>query len=207
VRASRQPLENTVKLYYTPGYCSLAVHIALREASVEFILEKVDPAAPGFRDINPRGYVPVLELSDGSRHTEAAALLQYVGDLASAEGLMPPAGSRARFAVLQWLTFVSSELHKQFSPWLFHKETAESTRKLVENKIAQRLAELDAHFSRNEWLAGGTFTVADAYLFAIVNWAPWVGMSLSRHPNLEVFMKRVRARPHVRAALAAEAPK
>jgi glutathione S-transferase len=193
-----------MRLYYTPGYCSLAVHIALREAGADFLLEKVDPAAQGFRDINPRGYVPVLELDDGSRLTEAAALLQYVGDLAPAEALMPPPGSRERFAVLQWLTFVSSELHKQFSPWLFHKETAESTRKLVENKIALRFAELDAHFSRNEWLAGSTFTVADAYLFAIVNWAPWVRMSLSPYPKLEAFMTRVRVRPHVRAALAAE---
>src|SRR5947209_1349778 len=156
-----------MKLYYTPGYCSLAVHIALREAGAAFTLEKVDTTAPDFRQINPRGYVPVLELDDGSRHTEAAALLQYVGDLAPAPGLLPPAGSRERFQVLQWLTFISSELHKVFSPWLFHKETADSTRKAVKEKIAARFAELDAHLAGNEWLAGRTFTVADAYAFAI----------------------------------------
>jgi glutathione S-transferase len=193
-----------MKLYYTPGYCSLAVHIALREAGAVFSLEKADPTTPEFRKINPRGYVPVLELDDGSRHTEAAALLQYVGDLAPAGGAMPPAGSRERFRVLQWLTFVSSELHKQFSPWLFHKETADTTRKAVQDKIAARFSELDAHFATNEWLAGRTFTVADAYLFAIVNWAPWVGMTLDAWPHLAGFMTRTRARPFVRAALDAE---
>jgi glutathione S-transferase len=193
-----------MKLYFTPGYCSLAVHIALREAGVPFSIEKVDPASPDFRAINPRAYVPVLELDDGSRHTEAAALLQYVGDLAPAPGLMPPAGSRERFRVLQWLTFVSSELHKQFSPWLFHQETADTTRQAVKGKIATRFAELDAHFAGNEWLAGGAFTVADAYLFAIVNWVPWVGMNLAPYPRLAAFMDRMRARPQVRAALEAE---
>jgi glutathione S-transferase len=193
-----------MKLYYTAGYCSLAVHIALREAGADFALEKVEPTAPEFRKINPRGYVPVLELADGSRHTEAAALLQHVGDLAPAMGLMPPAGSRERFQVLQWLTFVSTELHKQFSPWLFHKETADSTRKAVGDKIALRFAELDAHLAKHEWLLGKTFTVADAYLFAIVNWVPWVGMNLAAHPHLASFMERMRARPRVRAALQAE---
>lgn len=192
-----------MKLYYTPGYCSLAVHIALRESGADFSLEKVDPAAPKFREINPRGYVPVLELDDGSRHTEAAALLQYVGDLAADKQLMPRAGSRERFRVLQWLTFISSELHKQFSPWLFHQETADTTRQAVREKIALRFAELDAHFSKNEWLAAG-FGVADAYLFAIVNWVPWVGMNLKAYPHLAAFMDRMRARPHVRAALDAE---
>jgi glutathione S-transferase len=193
-----------MKLYYTPGYCSLAVHIALREAGAEFALVKVDPTSPGFRTINPRGYVPVLELGDGSRHTEAAALLQYVGDLAPAKGLLPAIGSRARFEVLQWLTFISSELHKQFSPWLFQKETAETTRKAVADRIATRFAELDARFARNQWLLGGTFTVADAYLFAIVNWTPWVGMSLKAYPNLAAYMDRVRSRTQVRTALEAE---
>ena len=193
-----------MKLYYTPGYCSLAVHIALREAGAGFALEKVDPAAPEFRKVNPRGYVPVLELDDGSRHTEAAALLQYVGDLAPATGLMPPAGGRERFLALQWLTFISSELHKQFSPWLFHKDTADSTRQAVGERIALRLAELDAHFARHEWLVGKAFAVPDAYLFAIVNWLPWVGMTLAGWPHLAAFMDRMRARPQVRAALRAE---
>jgi glutathione S-transferase len=193
-----------MKLYYVPGYCSLAVHIALREAGATFQLEKVDPTSPGFRDINPRAYVPVLELGDGSRHTEAAALLQYVGDLAPGGTLIPPAGTRERFEVTQWLTFVSSELHKVFSPWLFHKETADSTRKAVKDKLLARFTELDAHFATREWLATPHFTVADAYAFAILNWVPWVGMSLDKYPNLAAYVARVRARPFVRAALEAE---
>jgi glutathione S-transferase len=193
-----------MKLYFTPGYCSLAVHIALRESGVPFSLEKVDTASPEFRKINPRAYVPVLELDDGSRHTEAAALLQHVGDLAPAAGLMPAPGSRERFQVLQWLTFISSELHKAFSPWLFHKETADTTRQAVKDKIASRFAELDAHLATSEWIAGRVFTVADAYAFAIVNWVPWVGMNLTAWPHLAAYMDRVRARPQVRAALQAE---
>jgi glutathione S-transferase len=117
---------------------------------------------------------------------------------------MPAAGSRERFQVLQWLTFISSELHKAFSPWLFHKETADTTRQAVKEKIATRFAELDAHLAKNEWLAGRIFTVADAYAFAIVNWVPWVGMNLSAWPHLAAYMDRVRARAQVRAALDAE---
>jgi glutathione S-transferase len=193
-----------MKLYYSPAYCSLAVHIALREAGVPFDLSRVDTTSPDFRAVNPRGYVPVLELPDGSRHTEVAALLQYVGDLAPATNLMPPAGTRERFEVLQWLTFVSSELHKVFSPWLFHKETADSTRKAVKEKLAARFAELDAHFASKPWLLGDTFTVADAYAFAILNWTPMVGLSFAKFPALAAYVERVRARPHVRAALQAE---
>ncbi|MEJ6021144.1 glutathione binding-like protein [Ramlibacter sp. PS4R-6] len=193
-----------MKLYFTPGYCSLAVHIALREAGARFELVKVDPTAASFRDVNPRGYVPVLELDDGSRHTEAAALLQHVGDLAPAGALIPPAGTRERFLVNQSLTFVSSELHKVFSPWLFHKETADSTAKAVREKLQARFAELDAHFAKHEWLATNRFTVADAYAFAILNWIPWVGLSTAKYPSLAAYIDRVRARPFVRAALDAE---
>jgi glutathione S-transferase len=199
-----------MKLYYSPAYCSLAVHIALREAGVAADYVKVDTVAArtedgaDFRAINPRGYVPVLELDDGSRHTEVAALLQYVADLAPASGLLPPAGSRERFLVQQWLTFVSSELHKSFSPWLFHKETADSTRKAVKEKLATRFADVEAQLAGREWLAGASFTVADAYAFTILSWAPMVGMSLAAFPNLTAWMARVRARPQVQAALRAE---
>lgn len=193
-----------MKLYFCPAYCSLAVHIGLREAGLPFELVKVDTTDPAFREINPRGYVPVLELDDGSRHTEAAALLQYIGELAPGAGLLPEPGTLARFKVLQWLTFVSSELHKAFSPWLFHSDTADSTRKAIKEKLATRLAELDAHFALNTWLVGDAFTVADAYAFAILNWVAMVGMSLASYPNLAAYMGRLRARSCVRAALQAE---
>ena len=193
-----------MKLYFSPAYCSLAVHIALRETGLPFDLQKVDTTSAEFRAINPRGYVPVLELDDGSRHTEVAALLQYIGDLAPAAALIAPPGTRERFETNQWLTFVSSELHKVFSPWLFHKETADSTRKDVKAKLAQRFAELDAHLADRDWLVGSGFTVADAYAFVILNWVPMVGMSFAAYPHIAAYMERMRARPQVRAALDAE---
>ena len=199
-----------MKLYYSPGACSQAVHIALREAGLALDLAKVDLAThqlEGGADyfaINPRGYVPVLELQDGSRHTEVAALLQYVGDLAPASGLMPAFGTAQRFEVLKWLTFVSSELHKVFSPWLWHKETAESTRQAVKAKLADRFAELDRLFGERSYLAGDAFTVANAYAFAIVSWAPMLGLSLKPYPQLQAWLMRIAQRPAVHAALVAE---
>lgn len=199
-----------MKLYYSPAYCSQAVHIALREAGIAPELVQVDTVGgrtaggADYRAINPRGYVPMLELDDGSRHTEVAALLQYVGDLAPAAGLMPAAGTRERFEALQWLTFISSELHKTFSPWLFHKETADSTRQAVKEKLKLRFADLEARLAGREWLVGDRFTVADAYAFTIMSWSPMVGLRLDACPNVVAWMARVRARPQVRAALAAE---
>jgi glutathione S-transferase len=199
-----------MKLYYAPAYCSQAVHIALREAGFAADLVQVDTAAArttdgrDYRALNPRSYVPMLELDDGSRHTEVAALLQHVGDLAPASGLMPAAGSRERFEVLQWLTFISSELHKGFSPWLFHKETADSTRKAVKDKLKLRFADLESRLAGRQWLVGERFTVADAYGFTIMSWAAMVGMSLAAYPNVVAWLDRVRARPQVRAALQAE---
>jgi glutathione S-transferase len=199
-----------MKLYYSPGYCSQAVHIALREAGIDATYAKVDTVAAlvddgrDYRAINPRGYVPLLELDDGSRHSEVAALLQYVGDLAPATGLMPAAGSRERFQALQWLTFISSELHKVFSPWLFHQETADSTRKAVKDKLALRMAQIEARLEGRDWLVGDRFTVADAYAFPVLRWSPMVGISLEPFPCTEAYLRRIAARPAVHAALQAE---
>lgn len=199
-----------MQLFFSPAACSQAVHIALREAGVAFDLAKVDLATHKLADgsdylaINPRGYVPLLQFDDGSRHTEVAALLQYVGDLAPDAALIPKAGTPERLRVLEWLTFVSSELHKVFSPWLWHKETADSTRKAVKEKLAARFAELDALFSGQSHLAGDAFTVADAYAFTILSWAPMLGISLKPYPNLDAYLRRIAQRPAVRAALQAE---
>jgi len=198
-----------MKLYFSPAACSLAVHIALREAGIAPDLLAVDLATHRLADgtdylqVNPRGYVPLLELDDGSRHTEVAALLQYVGDSAPGAGLLP-AGIPDRLAVLEWLTFVSSELHKVFSPWLWHKETADSTRKAVKEKLALRFAELDALLANRGFLAGARFTVADAYAFTILRWAPMLGIKLQPYPQLEAYLQRIAARPAVQAALQAE---
>jgi glutathione S-transferase len=199
-----------MKLFFSPGACSQAVHIALREAGLDSELVKVDLATHQLDDgadyfaINPRGYVPLLQLADGSRHTEVAALLQYVGDLAPASGLVPAAGTAQRFEVIKWLTFVSTELHKVFSPWLWHKETADSTRKDCKDKLALRFAELDRVLAGRDYLAGAGFTVADAYAFTILSWAPMLGMSLKAYPKLQEYLARIAQRPAVHAALVAE---
>lgn len=198
-----------MKLYHSPGACSLAVHIALREAGLTFDLHKVNLATHRLADgseyhaINPRGYVPLLELDDGSRHTEAAALLQYIGDLDPSRRLLPASGLE-RLAVTQALAFVATELHKVFSPWLWHADTAESTKQAVRDKLALRFAELDRHFATHQWLALDHFTVADAYAFTIVNWANFLHIDLKPTPNLRAYLERVAARPAVQAALAAE---
>jgi glutathione S-transferase len=198
-----------MKLYHAPGACSLAVHIALREAGQAFDLHKVNLVthrlADGsdYRAINPRGYVPLLELDDGSRHTEAAALLQYVGDLDPTHRLLPSSG-RERLAVVEQLAFVATELHKVFSPWLWHADTAETTKQAARDKLAQRFAELDRLFADHDWLALERFTVADAYAFTIVNWANFLHIDLLPTPNLRAYLERVAARPAVQAALAAE---
>jgi glutathione S-transferase len=198
-----------MKLYYAPGACSLAVHIALREAGVPFDAIAVDLAkhltADGtdyFR-ISPRGYVPLLEFDDGSRHTEVAALLQYVADLDATRALIGEPGSSRRLDVVTWLSFVSSELHKVFSPWLWHKETAPSTRDAVTEKLAARFTELDALLAHQHFLAGD-YSVADAYAFTIINWSNFVGISLAKYPQLKAYLARVAARPHVQDALRAE---
>ena len=199
-----------MKLYFSPAACSLAVHIALREASLPAEYARVDLATHRLDDgsdylgINPRGYVPLLELDDGSRHTEVAALLQYLGELAPAGALIPPAGTRERFEVQQALAFVSSELHKVFSPWLWHQETADSTRKAVKDKLQLRFAELERHFAQHAFLAADRYTVADAYAFTILRWAPMLGMSFKAFANITAYLAGIEGRPAVAAALRAE---
>jgi glutathione S-transferase len=198
-----------MKLYYSAGACSLAVHIALREIGAQFDTMAVDlikhTTADGgnYFDISPRGYVPLLELDDGSRHTEVASLLQYVADLDRSQALIGAPGSQRRLAVIEWLTFVSTELHKSFSPWLWHKETADSTRQAVKDKLAARFTELDALLAKQDFLAG-EFSVADAYAFTIINWSNFLALSLTPYPALKAYLARVSARPRVQEALRAE---
>ncbi|AIV47917.1 hypothetical protein X899_2250 [Burkholderia pseudomallei TSV 25] len=140
---------------------------------------------------------------DGTRHTETAALLQRIGDLAGAGTLIPAHGTPARYEVIEWLTFVSSELHKTYSPWLFHADTADSTRRQCLEKLDRRLQEVDAHLATRDYLTGA-FTVADAYLFAVANWSNFLRIPLAPYPHLVAFMARVGARAKVGEALAAE---
>ena len=202
-----------MKLYFAPNACSLAVHITAREAAVPLGLVAVDLATHTLRDgsdyraINPRGYVPALALDDGTVLTEVAALVQYIADLRPESNLAPKAGTLERVRLQAWLTFIGTELHKQFSPWLWHSDTAESTVRAVNEKIATRFAELDRVLAQQPWLMGERFTIADAYAFAIVRWAPLMKMSLEPYPALAAWLERVAARPQVAAAIAAERPR
>lgn len=199
-----------MKLYYAPATCSLAAHITAREAAIPVELIKVDIGkhtlddGTDYHTINPRGYVPALRLDDGTLLTEVSAITQYLGDLSPASGIVPRAGTMDRVHLQEWLTFISSELHKAFSPWLWHKETADSTKKTVKELLARRFAEMDRRLARQSYLLGDRFTVADAYAFAIVNWSNFLMISLKPYPALAAYMVRVAARPQVIAAMQAE---
>lgn len=199
-----------MKLYFAPAACSLAVHIAARELGLDLQYEKVDVFThrlgdgSSFYAINPRGYVPVLELDGGSRMTEVTAILQYLSDQRPEAGLLPAPGGAARYEVLQWLGFIATELHKGLSPWLWHAGTAESTKQSVLQRLAVRLRDLEASLSARPFLSGDHFTIADAYAFAILNWSRLLEISLSPYPAVGAYLARVGARPAVREALAFE---
>jgi len=198
-----------MKLYYSPGACSLAAHIALREAGLDFDTVKVNlqthKLANGddYYAISPRGYVPLVEFDDGSRHTEGAALLQYIADLAPARALLPAAGTPQRLEAVAWLTYISTELHKTFSPWLWHQETAESTKLECRTKLATRFSELEGVLTSRDYLTG-QYSVADAYAFTVLSWARMLSVDLGPYPHLSAYLARVAARPKVREAMVAE---
>jgi glutathione S-transferase len=199
-----------MKLYYSPGACSLAPHIVAKEAGITLDLEKVDLAAhkltdgSNYFDVNPRGYVPAIRVkADEPVLTEANVLVQFLADQKPEAGLMPKAGSPERYRAQQWLAFVATELHKNFS-WLWYKDTPAETKTAVKDKLDKRFAELDDHFKSNDFLLGTNFSAADAYAFTIVNWANFLGISLKSFPNLQAFLARVAARPKVQEALKAE---
>lgn len=201
-----------MKLYFTPGTCSLAPHIVLRELGLETELRRVrlgpQPvlAADGgdFRRINPLGYVPALELDDGRLLTEGTAILQYLADLKPEAGLAPPAGSRGRTALQQWLAFIASELHKAFSPWLFHPEYGEQAAQVARQRIDDRFAHVERHLQTHPYLLGETFGVADAYLFVIASWARPMKISLDERPALAAYLERIGGRDSVSQALRLE---
>lgn len=197
-----------MKLYLAPGTCSLAVHIALRELDVRFETITVDLATHKTADggdyfaISPRGYVPLLELDDRTRHTEVASLLQFLADGDAGATLIGRVGSARRLAVTEWLGFVATELHKIFM-WLWYKETADSTRKAVREKLEGRFKELEAHLAANAWLAG-EYSIADAYAFTILNWTDLLGIPMGAYPNLRAYLERTAKRPAVREAMQRE---
>ena len=197
-----------MKLYIIPGACSLAVNIALREAQIPFDLARLElPTMRGddgadYRRVNPKGYVPALRLDDGEVLTETVAVLQYVADLNPGAGLAPAAGTMGRFRLMEWLSFINSELHKGFSP-LFAAEATMAVKEFALNRLTKRLDYLQ-EVVREPYLLGERFTVADAYLFTILGWGAEVGVGIARWPSLEQYRSRIARRPNVVAALRSE---
>jgi glutathione S-transferase len=198
-----------MKLYYSPGACSLSPHIVVSETGINVELEKVNLAehktASGqdYMTINPKGYVPALGLDDGSVLTEGPAIVQYLADQKPGSGLIPPAGSIDRYRVQEWLHFIGTELHKNFGA-LFNKATPDATKETAKANITKRLAYLNDRLAGKQYLMGSNFTVADAYAFTIVNWTNFVGIDLKPYPNLAAYMARVAARPKVLETLKSE---
>lgn len=198
-----------MKLFYAPGACSLSPHIALREAGLDFTLQKVDTKTKAldgggdFWAVNGKGYVPAIEMDDGEFLTEGPAIVQYIADLAPASGLAPPAGTRERVRLQEWLNFITSELHKGFSP-LFGADTPAEFKEIVKKKLGQRFDWLSGQLAGKTWLLGERFTVADGYLFVVLNWTTPVGIDLARWPVLKDYQARIGARPKVQEALRAE---
>lgn len=198
-----------MKLYYSPGACSLSPHIVLREAGMNVDLVKADlkthQLADGsdFRAVNPRGYVPVLELDDGQRLTEGPAIVQYIADQVPAKNLAPAAGTMARYRVMEWLNFISTELHQNYSP-LFNPAVPKEAQALATARLLDRFAYVDRQLEGKSYLMGEQFSVADAYLFTVTSWAKYAQVDLGKFAHLGAFAGRMAARPAVQAALKAE---
>ena len=198
-----------MKLFYSTGACSLSPHIVLRESGLPFTLvlasTKTHKLADGtdYYTINPKGYVPLLELDDGQRLSEGPAIVQYIADQVPASGLAPAAGTMERYRLIEWLNFITSELHKSFSP-LFNPAMPEEGKALYRAKLGERFAWVNTQLEGRDYLMGAQFTVADAYLFTVAGWGKHVGVDIAPLKQLSAYMARVAARPAVQEALKAE---
>ncbi len=199
-----------VKLYYAPGACSLSPHIVLRETGTPFSMVKTDLAAKKTEDggdffqKNPGGYVPALETDDGAIVTEGPVIVTWIAD--NAGKLAPAYGTADRYKMMSWLNFITSELHKGFSP-LFNAKVQDESKAVLKDRLKLRLGVVDKHLAANDYLLGKDFSVADAYLFTVLNWCgrPTVAIDLSKeYPSLAKFHARVAARPAVQEAMKAE---
>ena len=198
-----------MKLYYTPGACSLSPHITLCEAGLPYELVRVDlqegktEDGRDYREINPHGYVPALELDDGQILLEGPAIVQYLADQVPEKGLAPAAGRLERYRLQQWLNFISSELHKGFGAF-FNPAFPEDAKAVFTSLLDQRLTVLAPILESQDWVMGDTFSVADAYLFTVLSWSPMIDFDLSPWPSLTRYQERVAARPAVQAAMKEE---
>jgi glutathione S-transferase len=198
-----------MKLYYSPAACSLAPHIALREAGLTFGLEKVDlktkktAADADYLRVNPKGYVPALQFDDGTTLTEVTAILQWIADQVPDKHLAPAAGTMERYHLIEWLNFIATEVHRNMGA-LFKPELPEATHTWLADTLTRRLDYVQQQLGGKLHLMGEHFSVADAYLFVVLSWARWVKFDLTPWPKLGELAARVAARPAVQAALKAE---
>jgi len=198
-----------MKLYYSPGACSLSPHIVLKESGLPFEAIAAPtkthklPDGTDYYSINPLGYVPLLELDNGQRLREGPAIVQYLADLVPGKHLAPPNGSFERYKLQEWLTFIGTELHRNFGP-LFTPNMPEEAKKIIKERLISRLQWVDGELKGKSYLMGEQFCVADAYLFTVANWSKHVGVDISALTNLGAFLARMSQRPAVQAALKAE---
>ena len=198
-----------MKLYYSPGACSLSPHIALAEAGLSADYVKVDlrgkktEGGDDYLKVNPKGQVPVLDLGGGDTLTEGPAIVQYIADKAPDKKLAPANGTIERYRLQEWLNLITSELHKSFSP-LFSPTMSDDTKNFYREKISKTFGYVDGKLAGKDYLMGSQFSVADAYLFVLLGWTRPTQIDLARWPNLAAFHKRVGARPKVQEALQVE---
>jgi glutathione S-transferase len=198
-----------MKLYYSPAACSLSPHIVAKEAGIELALMKVDTGTKKMADggdfykVNPKGYVPALQLDNGEVLTEGPAIVQYIADQKPQAGLIPKCGEMDRYRVQEMLGYINSEIHKAYGP-LFNPKTLPEVRQERIDYLKKRYLLVEQQLQGRDYLFGPQFTVADAYLFVVTNWAGHVKVDLSEFTNLQAFQKRVSARPAVQAAMKAE---
>ncbi len=198
-----------MKLYYSPGACSLSPHIIACEAELPVELIKVDLTSKltetdeDFKQLNPNGYVPLLILDDGNSLTEGPAIVQYLADQAPDKKLIPPADTFERYQLQQWLNFISTEIHKSFSP-LFNPVAPEAAKELATDILMKRLETVAEHLSSQPYLLGEHYSVADAYLFVTLSWGHYVNIDISRWPALARYADKISERPAVQKAMKAE---
>jgi glutathione S-transferase len=198
-----------MKLYFSPGACSLSPHIVLLEAGLPFTLEKVDlrskvtASGQDYRSINSKGYVPALETDSGAILTEGPAIVQYLADRAPEKLLAPAPGTMERYQLMSWLNFISAEIHKNYSP-MFRPDVGDDIKAYARGNLLKRYGYVDKMLEGRDYLGGERFSVADVYLFVVTNWAGHVKLDLSAFPNVLAFQKRIGARPAVQQALRAE---
>ena len=198
-----------MKLFYSPGACSLSPHIVLRESGLKFEVEKVDTKAgktasgADFRAINPKGYVPTLQMDDGQFLTEGAVIVQYLADKKGDGQLAPKPGTPERYRMQEWLTYIATEIHKSFG-LLWNKNMGDVAHGVAREGLEKKFDFLARNLEGKEFLFGNRFTVADAYLFTVLNWTNFHKIDTAKWPNIQAFMKRVAARPKVQETLKAE---